>query len=138
MNMAARKKLDRTRWNVERERFWLVDQAPPPPEPELSLRPEIDLFFKNLDSKAGSAMQRISGRWNDIAGAAIAAHSCPGRLVNNILYVYVDSSTWLSEIKRYHSSSVRSKTQEILGPGTVKAIRYQVNPGECRAAFDGK
>ena len=131
--MSVRNKFDRTKWSVERERFRLTDPVPPPPhEPDLSLRPAISRIFQKMDNKAGSLILKISKRWSFLAGKNIASHSCPGRLDNNILYVYVDSSTWLVEIKRYHSAAVLSKIQNEFGRGTVKDVRYQVNPGECR------
>lgn len=133
--MGARSKFDQTKWKLERERFRLTDPKPPPSEPDLSLRAAITQLFTRLDSQTGSAVQQIQSKWKIIAGETIAAHSCPGRLNENILYVSVDSSTWLAEITRFHSDSILRKIQKEISPGTVKGVRFQVNPNHCRPSL---
>jgi hypothetical protein len=128
--MGARSKFDRTKWELERERCRLPDPAPPPAEPDLSLRGAITGFFKNLDGQTGSSLHKIFAKWKIIAGENVAAHSRPGRLNENILYVYVDSSTWLAEITRFHSDNILRKIQNEIG--SAKGLRFQVNPRECR------
>ena len=133
--MGARSKFDQTKWELERERLRLPDPAPPHPEPDLSLRGAITGLFKNLDGQTGSILQKISAKWKIIAGENVAAHSRPGRLNENILYVYVDSSVWLAEITRFHSDNILRKIQDEIGSGAVKGVRFQVNPRECRMAL---
>lgn len=128
MNLSRRNKLDRTKWMLARERLRLPDPKPPCPEPDLSLRGTITRLFKNLDGQTGSIVRKIFGKWKIIAGEKVAAHSCPGRLADNVLYIYVDSSVWLAEITRFHSDSILRKVQSEIGSGTVKAVRFQVNP----------
>ena len=130
--MPPRSKFDQTKWELERERCRLPDPAPPHPEPDLSLRGAIAGLFKNLDGQTGSILRKISAKWKIIAGEKVAAHSRPGRLNENILYVYVDSSTWLAEITRFHSDDILRKIQNEIGSVTVKGLRFQVNPKECR------
>jgi len=130
--MGARRKLDQTKWKLERERFRLADPAPPNPEPDLSLRSAITGLFKNLDGRAGSIVRQISAKWKIIAGEKVAGHSRPGRLAGNVLYVYVDSSVWLAEIMRFNSADILCKIQGEIGAGAVKGVRFQVNPKECR------
>jgi len=133
--MPPRSKFDQTKWKLEKERFHLSDPAPPHPEPDLSLRGAITRLFKNLDGQTGSILQKISAKWKNMAGENVAAHSRPGRLNENILYVYVDSSVWLAEITRFHSDDILRKIQRQIGPATVKRVRFQVNPKECRMAL---
>jgi len=133
--MGTRSKFDQTKWKLERERFRLPDPEPPHPEADLSLRSAITQFFTKLDSQTGSSVHKIQEKWKLIAGTIVAEHSCPGRLAGNVLYVYVDSSVWLAEITRFHSDSILRKIQSEIGAGTVKSIRLQVNPKECRMAL---
>lgn len=130
--MGARGNSDRTKWTLARERFRLPDPAPPHPEPDLSLRSAITRLFKNLDGQTGSILQKISAKWKIIAGEKVAGHSCPGRLADNVLYVYVDSSAWLAEITRFHSERILRKIQNEIGSGPVKSVRFQVNPSQMR------
>ena len=129
--MGPRSKLDRSEWMLARERLRLVD-PPPPPAPDLSLRSAIARLFTKLDSQTGSAVQQIQSKWKLIAGEMVAKHSCPGRMADNVLYVYVDSSTWLAEITRFHSDDILRKIQNEIRSVTVKGVRFQVNPKECR------
>lgn len=126
--MIPKRRYDNSQWMLARERLRLRDPKPPSPEPDLSLRSAITLLFKNLDGQTGSILQKLSDKWKIIAGENVAAHSCPGRLAGNILYVYVDSSVWLAEITRFHSDNILRKIQSEVGSGAVKGVRFQVNP----------
>lgn len=129
--MGARVKFDQTKWRLERERFRLTDSAPPHPEPDLSLRSAITRFFTKLDSQSGSAVQQIQSKWKIMAGETIANHSCPARLIDNVLYIDVDSSAWLAEITRFHSDDILRKIHKEFAPDTVRGMRFQVNPSQA-------
>lgn len=126
--MGAKSKFDQTKWEIERERLRLPDRVPPHPEPDLSLRGAITSLFKNLDGQTGSILQKIVAKWKIIAGENVAAHSRPGRLNESVLYVYVDSSTWLNEIVRLHADNIKRFLKKEFGANAVKTVRYQVNP----------
>jgi len=128
MIMGAMNKFDPLKWRVERERFRISSPKPSPAEPDLSLRPAIRRLFKIIDSQAGSPFQKLSAKWTLIAGGQIAGHSRPGALTGNILDISVDSSSWLVEIKRFHSGDILRKINEEIGPGTVKELRFKVDP----------
>lgn len=113
---------------LARERLRLTDSKPPPAEPDLSLRPAIAQIFARLDAQSGSVMSGIQAKWNVIAGERIAAHARPDRLHENVLYVAVDSSAWLAEIKRFHADFLLQKIQDEIGRGAVKNIRFLVDP----------
>ncbi len=111
---------------LARERFRLPDPAPPHAEPDLSLRGAITSLFDNLDRQAGSSFHKIYDKWKVIAGENAAAHSRPGRLAGDVLYVYVDSSSWMAEMTRYHADNILHNIQREFGPSTVKKVRFQV------------
>lgn len=129
--MGFRNKFDKTKWMLARERLRLADPIPPHPEPDLSLRSAIAKLFAKLDFQAGSSVHEIQAKWKMIAGETVAAHSRPGRLNENILYVYVDSSVWLTEITRFHSDDILCRIQREIGSSAVKGVRFQVNPTEA-------
>jgi len=129
--MGARSKFDQTRWRLERERFHLADPVPPHPEVDLSLHPAITQLFAKLDSQAGSGINKLQSKWKLIAGESVAAHSRPGRLAGDILYIYVDSSAWLAEITRFYSDSILRNIQNEIGTGLVKGVRLLVSPPEA-------
>lgn len=133
--MGTTNKFDKSRGILARERFRLTGFESQHPEPDLSLRPALARIFQKLDSQAGSSLQKIQTQWKLIAGKTVAAHSCPGRLSGDILYVYVDSSVWLAEITRFYSDDILGRIQREVGPDTVKALRFQVNPKECRSSL---
>lgn len=131
--MPFRSKLDQSRWQVQRERLALPEEMPPPEEPELSLRPAICRILKKIDLDSASPLAQITARWNAIAGQRVAAHSLPARLVNRVLYVCVDSSVWLAEIKRYAAKDILASMQKEFGRDTLREIVYSVNPVEFNA-----
>lgn len=126
--MSSRQKLDKSQWMIARERLRLTDPKQPPSEPDLSLRPAIDRLFTKLDSQAVASIHKIIAKWKVMAGETVAAHSSPSRLNENILYVDVDSSTWLAEISRFHSREILRRIQKEIGADTVKGLKFQVNP----------
>ena len=125
---APKRRYDKTQWMLARERLRLEEFRPPAAEPDLSLRTAIADFFTKLDAQTGSNLHKIQAKWKTIAGETVAAHARPGRLDENILYVYVDSSVWLAEIKRFHSDGILRRIQKQTGPGAIKGVRFQVSP----------
>lgn len=125
-------KPDKSRWLVERERLRIADRHPPRLEPDLSLRASLAKIFTKLDSAAGREIESIRKSWPDIAGESAARHSRPGMLREGFLEINVDSSAWLQEIKRWHGVEMLAKIQSRAGKGTVKALRFQVNPEQRR------
>lgn len=131
--MPVRPKTDPSRWKIQRERLALPEEEPPPGEPDLALRPAICRILKNVDAASASPLAQIAARWSVLAGPRAAAHSLPARLADRILYVCVDSSSWLAEIKRYAAGKILAAAQKEFGRDTVREIRYSVDPVECRA-----
>ena len=123
---------------IQRERLALPDAEPSPKESELALRPAICRILQNVDAQAASPLARIAARWNVIAGAQAAAHSLPAKLADHVLYVYVDSSAWLSEIKRNAAGGILAAVRNECGGDAVRTVAYSVNPAALRSMRDMK
>lgn len=133
--MQPRHKFDKSRWMLARERLRLADPVPPGPDPDLSIRDAITNIFKKLECQDISIVQQIQKKWALIAGNHIAAHSRPGKLADHVLYVYVDSSSWLNEMARFHSDDIMQEMKTRIGPGVVRSLKFLVNPRECKSQF---
>ena len=71
----------------------------------------------------------IEEQWAAMVGKGIAAHARPGRLINKELTIFVDSSPWLSELKRYAQKELLQKIQKTMGRD-VLTLRLQIDPGK--------
>jgi len=73
----------------------------------------------------------LDTQWAVAVGPAVAAHTRPGRLFNKELTVFVDSSPWLHELKRYAHREMLANLQKLFGAATVRSIRLQIDPGQA-------
>ena len=73
---------------------------------------------------------RLAGEWARYAGAPVAAHTRPGSFdkTAGTLCVFVDSSVWLSELKRYGQQQLLANLQRDFPQ--VKTVRLQADPGK--------
>ena len=134
--MALKNNRDNSRMMAERERLRLTERELPCPEPDLSIRNSITQVFKNIEEHKSSPIRKIQDQWELIAGGIVAGHSRPDRLMGDILYVFVDSSSWMQEIARFHGNDIVQQIQERIGPGLVRQARFQVNPNQSRGPAD--
>ena len=72
----------------------------------------------------------LDTQWASAVGPGVAAHTRPGRLMNKELTVFVDSSPWLHELKRYAHREMLANLQKTFGAATVRSIRLQLDPGQ--------
>jgi hypothetical protein len=116
-----------------------------PPAPEQFLRKteclpgEITIAKKSVDTigdilaqvfkeeKFDQVMRtcRIFEVWDSAVGARVARHSKPRRLSENILWVTVDNSTWMQELK-FLEMKMRDQVNRELGAPMVEKIRFQL------------
>ena len=73
-------------------------------------------------------MEDLSDKWTEIVGEAVAAHTRPGRIEARVLYVFVDSSVWLNELKRYGAKSISGNLKRCFGEKRIKDVRFQLDP----------
>ena len=65
---------------------------------------------------------RVHERWPAIAGQQLARHVEPVRLDGGVLVLRAESSAWATQV-RYLSSMLVVKANEVLGEGSVTAVR---------------
>ena len=94
------KHYDKSRWQQERERLHLMDTAPAPPDPDISIKTTIRDIFSRMNAGEQSVWRQVEQEWNNLAGTVIARHTSPVRLDHKMLVVAVDSAVWLNELIR--------------------------------------
>jgi predicted nucleic acid-binding Zn ribbon protein len=68
---------------------------------------------------------RLRNEWPEIVGAHMAARSRPGEVRNGVVFVLVDSSVWMQEI-RFHQKQILERIKERLPGLGVKEIRLAI------------
>ena len=83
-----------------------------------------------------AAMGSVFGRWPQIVGADLAAHTRPDRFTEGELLVTADSTAWATQVRLLAGTLVRRLNSE-LGEGTVTKVKVRGpeqprRPGEWR------
>ena len=86
--------------------------------------------------QAQAAVGSVFGRWPEIVGAEMAAHSKPDRLDGDELVVIADSTAWATQLRWLAKDLIRTLNAE-LGSGTVSKVKIRGpeqprRPGEWR------
>ena len=86
--------------------------------------------------QAQAAVGSVFGRWPEIVGAEMAAHTKPDRLDGDELVVIADSTAWATQVRWLAKDLIRTLNAE-LGSGTVAAVKIRGpeqprRPGEWR------
>jgi predicted nucleic acid-binding Zn ribbon protein len=71
-------------------------------------------------------------RWEDIVGADMARRCEPVRLAGGTLVVRAESTVWATQL-RYLTPQLQANALEVLGAGSVTAIRIVIGPLEGTA-----
>ncbi|WP_293769576.1 DciA family protein [uncultured Corynebacterium sp.] len=66
----------------------------------------------------------IFGHWPEIVGDAIAAHTAPEKVENQVLYVSCDHSNWATNL-RYLQGEILKKIAAKVGDDVILALRIQ-------------
>lgn len=86
--------------------------------------------------QAAARVGSVFGRWPEIVGAEMAAHTRPDRLDGDELVVIADSTAWATQVRWLAKDLIRTLNAE-LGSGTVAAVKIRGpeqprRPGEWR------
>lgn len=79
-------------------------------------------LVKSQGWKTSLDVGSVMGRWPDIVGAAIAAHSRPERFEAPVLEIAVDSTAWATQLSLM-VPELKARLDQELGPGVVEEIR---------------
>lgn len=123
-----RRKTDKGRWMVERERCQIGDAFPPKESREpVPLAVGISDFIRALDTPERALLQELAAGWKTLAAAPYAQHTRPAEFGNGVLTVCVDSSVWLSELSRYGKKALLASLQSRYGVSRIRSLRLQVD-----------
>jgi predicted nucleic acid-binding Zn ribbon protein len=70
------------------------------------------------------AVGAVFGRWAEVVGAEVAAHTRPGAFEDGELVVIADSAAWATQVRLLAPQLLRRLGAE-LGAGTVRRVRVQ-------------
>jgi predicted nucleic acid-binding Zn ribbon protein len=74
--------------------------------------------------RTSAAVGSVFGRWEQIVGEALAAHTRPGSFTDGELLVIADSTAWATQVRLLRAQLVRRLNAE-LGPGTVTGVKVR-------------
>lgn len=85
------------------------------------LGPEVQRLIAQRGWALDLQVRGVFGRWTEIVGPEIGAHSTPESLVDGVLVVRTDSTAWATQLKLLAATVVRRLNEE-LGNGTVTVV----------------
>jgi predicted nucleic acid-binding Zn ribbon protein len=74
--------------------------------------------------RTAAAVGSVFGRWEQIVGDALAAHTRPGGFTDGELLVIADSTAWATQVRLLRSQLIRRLNAE-LGDGTVTGVKVK-------------
>ena len=124
-------KYNKGKWQLERERHQIPYQPPASPQPEKeALEDILPSVLRKLKIEGPHWTMKLADEWENIVGKAVAAHTRPGQVNGTLLVIFVDSSAWLNELRRFHEPQILKNVQEHVGKEQITRLRLQVDPGE--------
>jgi len=84
----------------------------------------IDGLLDDQGWRTAAAVGSVFGRWEQIVGAALAAHTRPGGFTDGELLVIADSTAWATQVRLLRAQLIRRLNTE-LGHGTVTGVKVK-------------
>jgi predicted nucleic acid-binding Zn ribbon protein len=100
------------------------------PEP---LNAAIDALLDTHGWREAAAVGSVFGRWAEIVGPELAAHTRPDALADGELTVTADSTAWATQVRLLAAHLVRRLNAE-LGDGAVQRVRVRGPAGAAGPA----
>jgi len=88
---------------------------------------QMDRLLLDRGWKVDVAVGSVMGRWAQIVGADVAAHSTPVTFTDGILVVRADSTAWATQL-RLMSSSILARLEAEVGKDAVSELKVH-GPG---------
>lgn len=106
----------------------------PLPTPDGPVGPQpvgkgLDRLVRGLGGPSAQTVGAVFGRWVEIVGEQIAAHTHPLALRDGALQVAVDDPAWAPEL-RFLEPKILGRLQEVLGTVEVDRIEVRVRPAK--------
>jgi predicted nucleic acid-binding Zn ribbon protein len=99
-------------------------------EPEgepVPLASSVDAVVRDLGGRASVEIGAVFRAWDDVVGAAVAAHAAPSVLDGSRLIVVVDEPAWATEI-RFLGAAIAGRLNAALARVAVTEIDVRVGP----------
>ena len=102
-----------------------------PPRP---LGDSLGVVARHLGAPPPEALARLFQQWDDLVGAAVAAHARPVSLTRGTLVVAVDQPGWAAQLGWLQDDLLR-RLAETLGPDVVTELVVRVRPAGPERPF---
>ena len=126
--MARRPKFNKAKWQMDRERHHLSGAYPPSKGSAEPISDMLQSFFRDLEVSDARWTDELERNWREVVGDTVATHARPGTWKDGQLTLFVDSSVWLNELKRYSEKELLAKLQAAFGEDRIRTIRLQMDP----------
>jgi predicted nucleic acid-binding Zn ribbon protein len=93
------------------------------------VRAGLDKLVRGLGGESVDTVGGVFGRWAEIVGDAVAAHTRPLSMRDGALQVAVDDPAWAPEI-HFQEARILTRLAEVLGPVDVTRIEVRVRPAK--------
>jgi predicted nucleic acid-binding Zn ribbon protein len=113
----------RPRSAAERRRGGLSGARPDDRDPQL-IGPTLDKLVSDRGWEVDLKVQAVFGRWAELVGPAVAAHTVPEAFTDGKLVVRTDSTAWAVQLRLLAPTVVRRLNEE-LGHGTVTLLHVE-------------
>ncbi|OGV39023.1 MAG: hypothetical protein A2X48_17830 [Lentisphaerae bacterium GWF2_49_21] len=108
-------------WYGEEEGFSEVASHLPD---AVSIQDAIKGVMSSSDSAENEIFTRIRDEWEGIVGKDISCIALPRSLRNGILYVCVENSAWMMELRNSGKKFIIDKISGIYGKNSIKDINF--------------
>ncbi len=113
---------------MHQERCRIAPSSQPPRAGEHAMGDALPGVMKRLGLDTEHWVETLTKEWRQVVGSAVGSHTRPGRIDGSRLTVFVDSSVWLNELKRYGAKQMLQNLQSRFGASRIRNIRLQVDP----------
>ncbi len=86
----------------------------------------LDHLLGTMRAPSTDVLSALFGRWDDIVGVDLAAHSRPTAIDGDVVIVAVDDPAWAAELRWLHSEVV-ARVAEITETTRITDIRVRVD-----------
>ncbi|MGR3293791.1 MAG: DUF721 domain-containing protein [Candidatus Scalindua sp.] len=76
--------------------------------------------------KAGKRNKSLREKWKKVAGEVISEHTDVGMVKSGVLYIEVDSATWLHHISSFKKEELLASIQNEFKRGYISDIKFRV------------
>jgi len=85
----------------------------------------LDRVLGSLGGARSATVSGLAQRWDEVAGASIAAHTRPVRVRDGVLLVATDDPAWAAEL-RWLGDELAARAREVLGDPSIERIEVRV------------